>query len=471
MSKRKLLLADDSITIQKVVNLTFADEGIEVVAFGNGSAALENFTEVAPDLVLADVHMPGATGYEVCEQIRRTPGFEQTPVMLLVGSFEPFDETEAKRVGANDYLTKPFQSIKQLVSKVNALLEAREESNFELAADEFQDTIRYDEVPLEIAESIEEAKAAAPDEQKNALSFGFNDTGFDDEMIQARSGDIYNPDVPEAAPTGELDQSVLEDFAPVEESVAEQPHTFEAEPPASEVSSEAPYNDDLATGELEFPNAEWESPAVSETNEVAENSARGEYETPAMELEFDTVQPFASQEQAFVEEEQREPETEMREEPLDVFELDEQTVERQDADAPPAEEAEPETTAHHATIIDVEDVKPLISPFLEDDDFLLDIEPVAETTAGSAADTTEQTAVQEAAPENNQQTSTSLEKTNAGTLSNPGEMFFTPEVIDAIAQRVVERLSDKVIEKIAWEIVPDRFDLIVRKHMNDKDRD
>ncbi|HZH34665.1 MAG TPA: hypothetical protein VEX64_07480, partial [Pyrinomonadaceae bacterium] len=64
---------------------------------------------------------------------------------------------------------------------------------------------------------------------------------------------------------------------------------------------------------------------------------------------------------------------------------------------------------------------------------------------------------------------TSLEKNSDAT--GLSAMHFSPEVIDAIAQRVVEKLSDKVIEKIAWEIVPDRFDLIVRKQMHDKDRD
>ncbi|MCU0238860.1 MAG: response regulator [Pyrinomonadaceae bacterium] len=129
MSKRKLLLADDSITIQKVVNLTFADEGIEVISVSDGDSAMQKLTEITPDLVMADVHMPGISGYQMCEKIRESQQFGSTPVILLVGSFEPFDEEEAKRVGADDYLTKPFQSIRQLVSKVTTLLEAGRQSN------------------------------------------------------------------------------------------------------------------------------------------------------------------------------------------------------------------------------------------------------------------------------------------------------------------------------------------------------
>lgn len=122
LAGRKLLLADDSITIQKVVDLTFADEGVEVIAVNNGAEALEKLEEVTPDVVLADVFMPEVSGYQVCEHIKTNEKLKRIPVMLLVGSFEPLDETEARRVGADDILTKPFQSIRNLVDKVGALL-------------------------------------------------------------------------------------------------------------------------------------------------------------------------------------------------------------------------------------------------------------------------------------------------------------------------------------------------------------
>ena len=124
MSKRKLLLADDSITIQKVVNLTFADEGIEVITVGDGDAAMESINAGRPDIVLADVNMPGPNGYQICETLRAGETTRDLPVILLVGSFEPFDEAEAARVGANAYLTKPFQSIRQLVAQVSQLMES-----------------------------------------------------------------------------------------------------------------------------------------------------------------------------------------------------------------------------------------------------------------------------------------------------------------------------------------------------------
>lgn len=122
LAGRKLLLADDSVTIQKVVELTFADEGVRVFAFSNGQDAIDQLEEIAPDIVLADVFMPQRTGYEVCEYVKKHEKLKRTPVMLLVGSFEPFDEAEARRVGANDILTKPFQSIRRLIDRVGALV-------------------------------------------------------------------------------------------------------------------------------------------------------------------------------------------------------------------------------------------------------------------------------------------------------------------------------------------------------------
>jgi CheY-like chemotaxis protein len=119
----RILLADDSITIQKVVNLTFADEGIEVVAVSNGDLAERRLAEVKPDLVLADIFMPGKNGYELCEAIKGSSHFSKVPVVLLVGAFEPFDQTEARRVGADAHLTKPFES-RTLVETVRSLISA-----------------------------------------------------------------------------------------------------------------------------------------------------------------------------------------------------------------------------------------------------------------------------------------------------------------------------------------------------------
>ena len=134
--RRKLLLADDSPTIQKVISLTFEDEGLEVVAVSDGERALGVLESAEPpDILLADVHMPGPDGYELCERVRGDARLRHVPVVLLVGTFEPFNQAEARRVGADTVLTKPFQSIRDLVSKVGSLLGGGEVKHEEDARD------------------------------------------------------------------------------------------------------------------------------------------------------------------------------------------------------------------------------------------------------------------------------------------------------------------------------------------------
>jgi CheY-like chemotaxis protein len=154
LAGRKLLLADDSITIQKVVDLTFADEGVEVVSVANGKQALERIEEVAPDIVLADVHMPEMNGYQVCEYIKENEKLRHIPVMLLIGSFEPFDEAEARRVGADDTLSKPFQSIRRLVDRVSSLLGSKQ------ADHELQGALDQEAPTAELPTSVSDAAEA-----------------------------------------------------------------------------------------------------------------------------------------------------------------------------------------------------------------------------------------------------------------------------------------------------------------------
>lgn len=109
MSSR-ILLADDSLTIRKVVELTFSGSEFEIKAVGNGDEAVSLLSEFEPDIVLADAVMPGKTGYDVCEEVKRRPGGRFVPVVLLTGTFEPFDKPRSERVGADSVVTKPFDS-------------------------------------------------------------------------------------------------------------------------------------------------------------------------------------------------------------------------------------------------------------------------------------------------------------------------------------------------------------------------
>src|SRR5207245_9356529 len=91
-----------------MVGLALKDQGIDVVAVGNGEAAVRKISDVRPDLVLADVFMPVRNGYEVCQYVKRDASLSHIPVILLVGAFDPLDEQEAQRVDADGVLKKPL---------------------------------------------------------------------------------------------------------------------------------------------------------------------------------------------------------------------------------------------------------------------------------------------------------------------------------------------------------------------------
>jgi CheY-like chemotaxis protein len=120
MGSISILLADDSITIQKVVGIIFGSDDYTLTVVDNGKAAVQKAQELQPDVLLIDALMPGMSGYEVCEAIRKDAVLASKPVLLLTGSFEPFDEDKARQCGADDHIVKPFES-QQIVAKVQEL--------------------------------------------------------------------------------------------------------------------------------------------------------------------------------------------------------------------------------------------------------------------------------------------------------------------------------------------------------------
>lgn len=118
----KVLVADDSITIQKVIGIIFGGDEYSLTVVDNGKAAVDKAREINPDILLIDALMPGMTGYEVAETVRATPSLASKPILILTGSFEPFDEDKAKKCGADDFIAKPFES-QQILTKVRELIE------------------------------------------------------------------------------------------------------------------------------------------------------------------------------------------------------------------------------------------------------------------------------------------------------------------------------------------------------------
>ncbi len=111
---RRILLADDSVTAQNMGRRILTDAGYEVLTVNNGSAALKKIAEHKPDIIVLDVYMPGYGGLEVCQRVKENPETKPIPVLLTVGKLEPFKAEEARRVGADAFIIKPFEATELL---------------------------------------------------------------------------------------------------------------------------------------------------------------------------------------------------------------------------------------------------------------------------------------------------------------------------------------------------------------------
>lgn len=114
----KILSADDDKDLLALIAFTLSQAGYLVVKASDGQSAIQAFENESPDLVILDVNMPGATGFQVCEAIRAK---SRVPVMMLTVRGEEEDLVRALELGADDYLSKPF-SPRTLLARVKALL-------------------------------------------------------------------------------------------------------------------------------------------------------------------------------------------------------------------------------------------------------------------------------------------------------------------------------------------------------------
>ena len=386
LAGRKLLLADDSVTIQKVIELTFADEGVRVVAFNNGLDAIERLEEEAPDIVLADVFMPSKSGYEVCEYVKQNEKLKHIPVMLLVGSFEPFDEAEARRVGADDILTKPFQSIRRLIDRVGSLVSSapaeKEIPTAELPRTEDEserDSQRLNTEELEISTAD---TMPLPDELRETLEFSqpalANKTETSEHKMETVSAAVNQ--------NAQVDSSDvlldLGDFEPAH-AAAEDDFVLDLDMPDIDISSESP----VSVAGAPEPMRAFVEPMVTET---VPSSVGFSYQPEVTAPSYSEAEEIAYEDQ--VHEITTEPE--------------------------PAYEAEPAQTYHEES------------------------QPVVEAAP----------VVAKAAP---------------SSFASPGEL--SPEMIDAVARRVVEMMSDKVVREVAWDVVPDLAELLIKRQLEDKE--
>jgi CheY-like chemotaxis protein len=117
----KILVVDDSATMRKILEMTFAGENAEVVTIENGDAAIQRAAELQPQVVFADASMQGTDGYAVARAVKSNPALAETAVIVLASQHTAFDENRARAAGVDDHVLKPFDS-QALIDKVQDVL-------------------------------------------------------------------------------------------------------------------------------------------------------------------------------------------------------------------------------------------------------------------------------------------------------------------------------------------------------------
>jgi CheY-like chemotaxis protein len=462
MSK-KLLLADDSITIQKVIQITFAHEDYELTITDNGDAALAKAQELKPDLIMSDVYMPGKNGYELTTAIKQDPALQHVPVLLLAGSFEPFDEDKARSCKADAWIEKPFES-QNLIDKVAELLSAAPES----AA-----------APAPIVEPAlvaEPELVVAPVPAVEPEAVAFEDFAIEEEPLAA-----FDEVAPAEPVVSAASEDPFGDISFEEEMPAVEPESFAAADDWSDVATEtepAPVaaeafvaDEPVAAVEDDFDFAEEEPLSVTEFDEVEELQA----------VDFGEVEelPTASAD-------------------LDAFDMDEgEIMPLDDDDILGEEDLEPvmpeQTLAAWSRENATEDV--FVAPVaevtaIEDEDVFASEEPISEGPDVSATQTVEEVDVFVDEP-------VAAAPVFEAPVAEPGPVEKAPEtfiedaapvevaasvvdveakasamgedeiekIIEKVVTRVVEKLAGSILERVAWEVVPDLAENLIREEI------
>ena len=411
----KLLLADDSITIRKVVGIIFANEDYSLSVVDNGSAALEKAREIMPDIILADVIMPGKTGYEVCAEIRSDPFLSHVPLLLLTGAFEPFDEEKARQSGADDFISKPFESL-QLLEKVERLIElgkerksARPPQATEAAVPEvLQEPLAAPHAAASIAGEVplEEEVVEEP-------AFLIEELSAEEEIFEELAeDDLWGTFELEAAAEGEsaefdavLEEEIVDPFGKFE--IVEEHVLIEEEIPA--LPDTAP---ETAGAPPEETGATWE-PVGEETFTLGEEVGAGAFEcvseeTPvgiAVEEEPPMIEPAMG----------------------GYLELGEE-----------AEEKKPDLSYLGELPRTAEPTVPEVELQFAPEEEYVPIRPPVEPPLS----------IPDAAP-----------------VKTSPAVYGEPVLSDEQLAAIIARISRDIIEKIAWEVVPDLAETLIREEI------
>ncbi len=460
MAKR-ILLADDSLTIQKVVELTFSDSEYELVCVPNGQRALDRVHEQAPDLILADVVMPEKNGYEVCEAIKADPATARIPVILLSGTFEPFDRDRAERLGCDAIVSKPFDS-QQLLRQVEALL-ARDPRDVPSASTMAIPTMPKAPPPPAEASDSAAAPAARPAEG------GFSSEDFTGSIPQAKKvpggADLFEEEYGQADVESAIaafekahpEFSYVEDASATAAMTPDDEHTAAHEGPgdAPEARDAQPQADH---GWLpENPESESEPGSADAPIAPAPPPAPAPFWVPRQaEPEFSPI-PFAADDSAS-RRTQPEPETPRADDgPTQQVRLSADFASMRREDLPSDGDRDTDET----------------SPSLEDEEHTAEI-PILSSGLVAPVPPPEPAP---ATSDNGAPVSRELEElasiTSIGQLKemlssvSRLEGGLSDDEIDRLATRVVERLSDKVVREIAWEVIPDVAELVIKQRIKE----
>jgi CheY-like chemotaxis protein len=233
-----LLLADASATIQRIVELTFAAENIAVVPFSNGEHAIASLDRNVPDIVLADVGMPGRSGYEISRYIKNSPPLAHIPVLLLTGAFEPVDQTKALEAGCDGILIKPFEP-QFVINRVKELLRKPKAGTKEAEVEEYFEEL--DKAFANLSASAPPAVLMEPHVESTLSAAVDLSIAHDEPLSQGTIEPELSAELP-VIPFSESAGSVAPDLAPLAPIAAELPQVVPvaAAPPVPAAATPAP---------------------------------------------------------------------------------------------------------------------------------------------------------------------------------------------------------------------------------------
>lgn len=503
MSKT-ILLADDSTTIQKVVSIIFADLDYRVISFGNGVDALEAAMAEKPDIILADASMPGINGYELCDAVKKDPDLKGVPVVLLAGTFEPFDEQRASDVGSDGFLNKPFSS-DGLLDRVAELLARAPVSNVGLNVIEdfgvIDDTlipqppaedaplaesvlqekeevdpwaaISFDEADLGMRapsvaspafSAVVEEPAAVASLSEDAADFCFDNVSTVDEpqpeAVEEEVLELAEEDVLELAPEDVLEEPTFNDVPVADPFDSSSEEAFI--PPVADPFAEVPA-EPMASTEDEFI---FEVPKLEDSASLESSESAFTFIEDEAAADLSSSNRAVSEEETFVLSGTDESASSDMEEAFVFTNLDENVVEDVDGglcvnqfDAPSLEQN---------SVAEQIDQEGYVDPFSSSaavaaEELSFD-EPATEAVAPKAL-LFEEPAAEAVDSPVIQPASTVSSAVEVEIPVRPLSDDELCRIAERVANDVIEKLAGTLLERIAWEVVPDLAESIIREEI------